>query len=80
MSNQRGTKGPAMDPIEDNGWEINADKSLIAHQSGFKAEFRDASIYSILNFPYEATIHDIRNWVKKAEHLLMRLRPGEPDT
>ena len=70
-----------MDPIiDESGWEINADKCLIAHQSGFRAEYRDTAIYCILNFPYEATIHDIRNWVRQAEHLLMRLGHGESES
>lgn len=65
-----------MCPIEEPGWEIQADKRLIIHQSGFQAEYRDASVYSIKQFPYEATIHDIRNWVRKAEALLLHLQPG----
>ena len=63
-----------MPPIEENGWQIHRDKGLITHHSGFRAEYRDASIYSIKQFPYEATIHDIRNWVQKAEQLLFRFR------
>jgi hypothetical protein len=63
-----------MCPIEENGWEIQRDKGLISHHSGFRAEFRNTSIYSIKQFPYEATIHDIRNWVMKAENLLARIR------
>jgi hypothetical protein len=63
-----------MCPFEENGWEIQRDKGLISHHSGFRAEFRDTSIYSIKQFPYEATIHDIRNWVMKAESLLTRFR------
>jgi hypothetical protein len=63
-----------MCPTEDDGWEIHHERRLISHQSGFKAEFRDASIYSIKQFPYEATIHDIRNWVLKAESRLARLK------
>ena len=61
-----------MCPITDEGWEIQAENSVIVHQSGFKAEFRGASVYSIKHFPYEATIHDIRNWGKQAEYLLAR--------
>ncbi len=63
-----------MSPIEENGWKIQSEKGLISHHSGFHAEYRDTSIYSIKQFPYEATIHDIRNWVEKAESLLVRLR------
>ena len=63
-----------MSPIEESGWQIHRDKGLITHHSGFRAEYRDASIYSIKQFPYEATIHDIRNWVLKAEQLLNRFR------
>jgi len=59
-----------MCPIDESGWEIQADKRLIMHQCGFKAEFRDLSIHSIKQFPHEATIHDIRNWVRKAETVL----------
>jgi hypothetical protein len=62
-----------MSPIEESGWQIHRDKGLISHHSGFRAEFRDHSIYSIKQFPYEATIHDIRNWVMKAEQLLCRI-------
>ncbi len=62
--------------VREDGWEIFVDRCLIHHQSGFKAEFKDAAIYSIVNFPYEATIHDIRNWVKQAEYQLMRLGSG----
>ena len=61
-----------MCPIEESGWEIQRDKGLITHTSGFRAEFRDTSIYSICQFPYEATIHDIRNWVLQAESLPAR--------
>ncbi len=61
-----------MRPIEENGWKIHPNKRLISHQSGFKAEFRDNTIFSVMQFPYEATIHDIRNWVVKAENLLAR--------
>jgi hypothetical protein len=56
--------------INEGGWEIQMENGLILHQSGFSAEFRGASVYSIRDFPYEATIHDIRHWVKKAESLL----------
>lgn len=66
-----------MCPIDDEGWEIHAENSVITHQSGFRAEFRNASIYSIKHFPYEATIHDIRNWVRKAEDLLARAFKGD---
>jgi len=66
-----------MFPIDEPGWEIQADQGLITHQSGFKAEYRNASIYSIKHFPYEATIHDIRNWVMKAEALLTLAQQGE---
>lgn len=59
-----------MCPIDDAGWEIQAENNLIIHQNGFKAEYRHAAIYSIKHFPYDATIHDIRHWVKKAEALL----------
>jgi hypothetical protein len=65
-----------MCPIEENGWQIHRDKGLSSHQSGFHAEYRNTSIYSIKQFPYEATIHDIRNWVMKAENLLSRIRQG----
>jgi len=65
-----------MCPIEENGWQIHSDKGLISHQSGFHAEYRNTSIYYIKQFPYEATIHDIRNWVIKAENLLSRIRQG----
>jgi hypothetical protein len=65
-----------MCPIDDEGWEIQAENSLIIHQSGFRAEFRGSSVYSIKHFPYEATIHDIRNWVKKAELLLAHAMNG----
>ena len=68
-----GQRDLCMCPIEENGWEIHRDKGLISHHSGFRAEFRDTSIYSIKQFPYEATIHDIRNWVLKAESLLARI-------
>ncbi|MGD8908415.1 MAG: hypothetical protein PVI92_03640 [Chromatiales bacterium] len=61
-----------MFPIEESGWEIHREKGLICHCSGFRAEFRDTSIYSIEQFPHEATIHDIRHWVIKAESLLAR--------
>lgn len=64
--------GVASTRISEGDWEIYADKCLIHHQSGFRAEFRDTAIYSILNFPYEATIQDIRNWVKQAEYQLIR--------
>jgi hypothetical protein len=67
------TDGTACKRISEDGWEIYSDRFLIHHQSGFRAEFRDSAIYSILNFPYEATIHDIRNWVKQAEYQLLRL-------
>jgi hypothetical protein len=63
-----------MCPIEESGWVIQREKGVISHRSGFKAEFRDTSIYSIKQFPYEATIHDIRNWVMKAENMLVRIR------
>ncbi len=63
-----------MYPSEDNGWEIHRERRQISHQSGFRAEFRDVSIYSIKQFPYEATIHDIRTWVVKAESQLVRLK------
>ncbi len=69
-----GQRDLSMCPIEENGWEIQSDKRLISHHSGFRAEYRDTSIYSIKQFPYEATIHDIRNWVMKAESLLARVR------
>ncbi len=62
-----------MSPIEESGWQVHREKGLITHHSGFRAEYRDASIYSIKQFPYEATIHDIRNWVLKAEQLLNRI-------
>lgn len=67
------TEGSVGKHVSNDGWEINTERCLIHHQSGFRAEFRDSAIYSILNFPYEATIHDIRNWVKQAEYQLVRL-------
>jgi hypothetical protein len=71
------TEGAAGKRLNKDGWEINTDRCLIHHQSGFRAEFKDSAIYSILNFPYEATIHDIRNWVKQAEYQLVRLGSDE---
>jgi hypothetical protein len=71
------TEGSAGKHVSKDGWEINTNKCLIHHHSGFRAEFRDSAIYSILNFPYEANIHDIRNWVKQAEYQLARLGFGE---
>jgi hypothetical protein len=62
-----------MCPIEENGWKVHREKGQISHRSGFKAEYRDTSIYSIKQFPCEATIHDIRVWVTKAENLLARI-------
>ena len=66
-----------MSSIDEPGWEIHADQHLITHQSGFKAEYRDTAIYSIKHFPFEATIHDIRNWVNKAEALLSQVLPDD---
>jgi hypothetical protein len=63
--------------IQESGWEIHHEKRLISHHSGFRAEFRDVSIYSIKQFPYEATIHDIRNWVTMAESLLARISANQ---
>jgi hypothetical protein len=63
-----------MYPVEESGWDIQREEGLISHHSGFKAEFRDTSIYSILEFPHDATISDIRNWVMKAENLLDPVR------
>ncbi|MEJ2621249.1 MAG: hypothetical protein P8163_13580 [Candidatus Thiodiazotropha sp.] len=57
---------------DDECWQVNADKQLITHQNGFKAEFKGNSIYGIKHFPVEATIHDIRNMVNKAEEFLSR--------
>jgi hypothetical protein len=68
-----------MCPIDDKGWEIQTENGLIIHQSGFKAEYRGTCVYSIKHFPYEATIHDIRNWVKQAEHLLVRRKQGNAE-
>ncbi|MBV2121735.1 MAG: hypothetical protein B6D70_00690 [gamma proteobacterium symbiont of Stewartia floridana] len=58
---------------EDEGWQVNADQQLITHQNGFKAEYKGNCIYGIKHFPIEATIHDIRNMVSKAEEFLSRL-------
>jgi hypothetical protein len=67
-----------MCPVDEKGWEIHHKRGLISHQSGFKAEFRGIAIYSIKQFPYEATIHDIRNWVMKAERLLANSQQTGP--
>jgi hypothetical protein len=73
----RKENGFAMCLTDEPGWEIQADQSLIIHQSGFRAEYRATSIYCIKHFPYEATIHDIRNWVMKAESLLAQAIDGD---
>ncbi|MCU7923511.1 MAG: hypothetical protein KZQ88_12535 [Candidatus Thiodiazotropha sp. (ex Dulcina madagascariensis)] len=61
---------------EDDGWQIHVEKRLITHRSGFKAEYKDASIYGIKHFPIEATIRDIRDMVVRAEEILSRSKLG----
>jgi hypothetical protein len=57
---------------DDDGWQVHVNQRLITHRNGFKAEFKGNSIYGIKHFPIEATIHDIRNMVEKAEEVLAR--------
>ncbi|MEW8027979.1 MAG: hypothetical protein AB2792_19125 [Candidatus Thiodiazotropha sp.] len=55
---------------QNDGWNIDADLSLISHRCGFEAEYKGNEVYGIKQFPIEATILDIRNMVSKAEEIL----------
>ncbi|MEW7985110.1 MAG: hypothetical protein AB2805_18160 [Candidatus Thiodiazotropha sp.] len=55
---------------QNDGWNIDADLSLISHSCGFEAEFKGNEVYGIKQFPIEATILDIRNMVSRAEEIL----------
>ncbi|MCU7876125.1 MAG: hypothetical protein KZQ84_04860 [Candidatus Thiodiazotropha sp. (ex Lucinoma borealis)] len=62
-----------------NEWQVDSEKGLITHRSGFQAEFKGDCIYGIKHFATEATIRDIRDMVVKAEQILSRLN-FQPDS
>ncbi|MCU7932398.1 MAG: hypothetical protein KZQ90_16475 [Candidatus Thiodiazotropha sp. (ex Codakia rugifera)] len=69
-----------MQENDGNEWQIDSEKGLITHRSGFQAEFKGDCIYGIKHFAIEATIRDIRDLVVKAEKILSRINVQSDST